>query len=602
MNVIKKLFPYFKKYATLLVSAIISNILLAFFTVFSIPLIIPFFQILFERTPPSPVKPENIWNMPGQLDYFFSNLIISLEKQQALFYVCLFIIVVFLLKNVFRYLALFFLAPARNGIIRDIRNEIMEKYLELPLSFYADRKRGDLISRISNDVQEIEVSILNVVEAIFKAPLIIIGSLFFMIYISPTLTFFVLILLLVTSFIIGGISKTLKKQSHEAQDKLGQIMTITEESIAGIRIIKSFLGENAIIKKFDAANTSYKNTLTRILWRRDLSSPLSEFLGITVVTILLYYGASQVFDNKLAPETFFAFIFAFYQVIEPSKMFAAAYYNIQKGAAAYERIEGVLELQNEIKNNSGTILKYHFEKEIKISGLYFSFPSSEIPVLSDINLVIPKGKRIALVGASGAGKTTLVNLLPRFYDIKEGTMTIDNIPVKDLSLTSLRHLFGFVSQEPVLFHDTIRNNIAFGITDAMEKDIIQAAKIANAHEFISAQENGYDTIVGDKGAKLSGGQRQRLTIARALLKNPAILILDEATSALDAESELLVKEALEKAMANRTVITIAHKFSTILSADEIIVMKEGRILQRGKHEDLIKQEGEYYNNMILQQF
>ncbi len=600
MRGIRDLIKYLKNYTSLIVLTIISNILLAIFTVFSIPVIIPFFQILFSRTPNLQEKPESNFDVIGQLNYFFADIILRYDKKEALLYVCLFILLVFLLKNLFRYLSLFFLAPARNGVIRDLRNDIIDKYLDLPLSFYSNERRGDLLSRISSDVQEVEASILNVIEAIFKAPLIIIGSLAFMLYISPSLTLFVLVLLILTVFVIGGISKSLKKQSHNAQNKLGQLISITEESISGMRIIKSFNAERHQKNKFSIVNDEYKLSLTKILWRRDLSSPLSEFLGISVVTALLYYGSTQVFSNKITPETFFAFIFAFYQVIEPSKLFSSAYYNIQKGTAALERIQSILVLQNEIKQTSGIILKNNFEEAITIENLSFKFPNSEIPILKNIDLTITKGKHIAFVGASGSGKTTLVNLLPRFYNLQEGSIKIDGVNIKDFELSSLRNLFGIVSQEPVLFHDSVINNICFGMEDKSKEEIIEASKIANAHSFILELEDGYDTIIGDKGSKLSGGQRQRITIARAILKNPAILILDEATSALDAESEQLVKEALEKAMNNRTVISIAHKFSTIYNADEIFVMKQGSIIQSGTHEELLKLGGEYLKNLELQ--
>ena len=600
MKGLRDLSQYASKYISYIVLSIFSNVLLALFTVFSIPLIIPFFQILFERQPVVPAKPESITNVIGQLNYYFADLIVRLDRKEALLYVCIFILAVFFLKNVFRYLALFFLAPAKNGIIKELRNGIMAKYLELPLSFYSDERKGDLISRISADVQEVEASILNVIEALFKAPLIIIGSLIFMIYISPPLTIFVFILLIITVFIIGGISKTLKKQSHDAQSKLGQLINIAEESMSGIRIIKGFNAEAFQMKKFDNINDQYKKRLTRIFWRRDLSSPLSEFLGITVVTALLYYGSTQVFMGKLTPETFFAFIFAFYQVIEPSKLFSTAYYNIQKGSAALERIQSILKIKNNIKSYSGHISKANFEKEIVIQDLSFKFQNSEISILNNINLKINKGQHIAIVGESGSGKTTLINLLPLFYEFQNGLITIDGVNIKDIKLDDLRHLFGIVSQEAVLFHDTVLNNIQFGTEAKTKLEIINAAKIANAHEFIQELELGYDTVVGDTGSKLSGGQRQRITIARAILNDPDILILDEATSALDASSEQIVKEALEKAMKNRTVITIAHKFSTIQNADLIIVMQNGTIIQSGKHKDLMKQGGEYLKNLELQ--
>lgn len=598
MSAFIRLISRVKSYKNLFIASIISNILLSVFTVASIPLLIPFFQMLFEKSVPVSSPPVtndlDLW-----INYYLSTLIADVGKTKALMLVCGTMIVVFFLKNLFRYLALYFMAPVRNGIIYDIRKELFNKFLELPLSFYSGEKKGKLLSGMTTDVQEIEWSILNVLEAIFKAPIIMVGSIFFMIYISPQLTLFVLFLLLFTAVIIGGISKNLKKQSSIVQEKVGELTSTLEETIGGIRIIKGFGAENYQAKKFGAENIGFKDILTRLLWRRDMSAPLSEFLGITVVTVLLYYGSILVFDDLLQPETFFTFVFAFYQVIEPSKSFASAYYNIQKGMGALERIENILNTPNPIQEKENAEVVNDFSESIIFDNVSFVYKDSSEKVLDEVNLTIPKGSVLAIVGPSGAGKSTLADMLPRFYDPVSGSIRIDGKDIRNVSLSSLRDVFGMVSQEAILFHDTIRNNITFG-KDASEEAIMAASKVANAHDFISAMPDGYDTVIGDRGMKLSGGQRQRLTIARAILRNPPVLILDEATSALDSESEKLVQEALTKLMEGRTSVVIAHRLSTIQNADIIVVMEKGKIIQQGSHAELIKDDNMYKKLVNLQ--
>ncbi|MBK6365622.1 MAG: ABC transporter ATP-binding protein [Saprospiraceae bacterium] len=598
MSAFIRLISRVKSYKNLFIASIISNILLSVFTVASIPLLIPFFQMLFEKSVPVSSPPVtndlDLW-----INYYLSTLIADVGKTKALMLVCGTMIVVFFLKNLFRYLALYFMAPVRNGIIYDIRKELFNKFLELPLSFYSGEKKGKLLSGMTTDVQEIEWSILNVLEAIFKAPIIMVGSIFFMIYISPQLTLFVLFLLLFTAVIIGGISKNLKKQSSIVQEKVGELTSTLEETIGGIRIIKGFGAENYQAKKFGAENIGFKDILTRLLWRRDMSAPLSEFLGITVVTVLLYYGSILVFDDLLQPETFFTFVFAFYQVIEPSKSFASAYYNIQKGMGALERIENILNTPNPIQEKENAEVVNDFSESIIFDNVSFVYKDSSEKVLDEVNLTIPKGSVLAIVGPSGAGKSTLADMLPRFYDPVSGSIRIDGKDIRNVTLSSLRDVFGMVSQEAILFHDTIRNNITFG-KDASEEAIMAASKVANAHDFISAMPDGYDTVIGDRGMKLSGGQRQRLTIARAILRNPPVLILDEATSALDSESEKLVQEALTKLMEGRTSVVIAHRLSTIQNADIIVVMEKGKIIQQGSHAELIKDDNMYKKLVNLQ--
>jgi subfamily B ATP-binding cassette protein MsbA len=568
-------------------------------------MLIPFLEILFGREELVNTRPEfafSIDNILGIFNYELSQVILTHGKSTALAYVCIAILSVFFLKNLFRYLSLFFMAPVRNGIVRDIRQQLFDKILLLPLSYFSEERKGDLMSRISADVQEVEWSILNVLEAVFREPLIITGCLLYMLYESPSLTLFVFILILFTAVVIGGIGKSLKKSSSIVQEKLGNLVSIVEEALGGLRIIKGFNADNYQRNKFAKENNEYRWTLTRLLWRRDLSSPLSEFMGIGVVSILLWYGSRKVFSGELDPENFFTFLFAFYYVIEPAKSFSKAFFNIQKGIAAMTRVEKILDAESTIIEKDSPRTLNTFQSGISYQGVTFAYNQEEGPVLQDINLEIPKGKVIALVGASGAGKSTLVDLLPRFYDVQQGSILVDGHDIKYYSLKSLRAQMGIVSQEAILFNDTIYNNIVFGLEGITTEDVEHAAKIANAHDFIMATENGYQTNIGDRGNKLSGGQRQRITIARAILKNPPILILDEATSALDSESEKLVQEALLELMKKRTSIVIAHRLSTIQHADEIIVMKNGAIIERGTHQELLKKAGEYQKLVELQAF
>ena len=600
MKDVVRLFQYIRPYKKIVGLSIICNILLSVFTVVSIPLVIPFFQILFDRQPPILIKPES-QNIAEWLEYFFSSLIANNDKEKALLLVCGCIVVVFFFKNVFRYLALFFMAPVRNGVVCDIRSQLFQKYNQLPLSFYSEEKKGDLISRMIADVQEIEWSILNVIEAIFKSPLIIIGSVALMLYISPSLTQFVLILIIFTSVIIGTIGRSLKKSSMEAQESLGRMSSIAEEAIGGQKIIKAYGAQNYQQKKFDKENFNYRNVLTRLLWRRDSSSPLTEFLGVTVVAVLLWYGSSLVFKSELAPETFFAFIFAFYQVIEPSKSFASAYYNIQKGVAAMERVEVMINTKINEQEQPG-IYKRNFNNRIEFQNVSFKYEEDQELIIKNLNFSLQKGEKVAIVGASGAGKTTLIDLLMGFYKPTEGKIVIDDVEIDHIDKTDRASLFGLVTQHPILFNDTVENNIKFGREGKNLKDVIEAAKIAQADEFIVKLSDQYNTNIGDAGVKLSGGQQQRLTIARAILDNPPVLILDEATSALDSASELLVQAALELVLQERTAIIIAHRLSTVKNVTKIIVMKNGVIVEVGTHNELLNVGGEYKKYIEMQTF
>jgi len=507
-----------------------------------------------------------------------------------------------------------FMAPVRNGIIADLRNALYRHLLHLPLGYFTQERKGNLLSRITTDVQEVEASILNVLEAIFREPFIIIGALTYMIWVSPQLTLFVFGLMVFTGVVIGGIGKQLKKKSTVAQEQLGEIVSRTEESLGGLRIIKSFGAERFQADRYAALNDDYKNKLTRILWRRDLSSPLTEFLGIATVALLLWYGSRQVFSGSMDAGQFIAFIFAFYLVIDPAKKFSKAWYNVQKGLGAMARVEEVLDVQNPLlgpndnaakpqgyKANNTARTQDAMKVGMQVENVSFRYTPDGPEVLKDISIDLPKGKVVALVGNSGGGKSTIADLLPRFYDPTAGRISLDGKDLRGYGLAEVRKHFGIVSQEAILFNDTVYNNIVFGMEGVSEAEVHEAARIANAHDFILESPEGYQTNIGDRGSKLSGGQRQRLTIARAILRNPDVLILDEATSALDSESERLVQDALQKLMDGRTALVIAHRLSTIQKANEIIVLDHGRIIERGTHAELLTKDGAYRKLVELQE-
>ncbi len=596
---ITRLLHYAANYKRSIALNVLCNLLMALFMVFSIPTLIPFLNILFNRSELVVEKPTS-FDPGGLLKYHLSQSILHYGKDKVLIFTCLLIIFVFFFKNLFRYLALYFITPVRNGIVRDIRQKLFEKMLDLPLSYFSEQRKGDLLSRITSDAQEIEWSILNVIETIVREPVVMFGSLAIMVYVSPSLTLFVFGLILFIALIIGTISKTLRKNSGLAQERLGNVIAVVEEALGGLRIIKGFNAENYQKNRFALENNEYRDLVTKILRRKDLASPMSEFLGVSVVAVLLWYGSRQVFAGTMQPETFFAFIFAFYNVIDPAKNFSSAIYTMQKGLAAADRIESILATVSSIQEKTNALDFPSFEKNIHYKNVTFAY-NEERTVLKNINLTIEKGKIIALVGSSGSGKSTIADLLTRFYDVENGSILIDDIDVKDLKIKDLRDKIGIVSQEAILFNDSIFNNIVFGMKNVSAEQVEAAARVANAHEFIIATEQGYHSNIGDRGMKLSGGQRQRLTIARAILKNPPILILDEATSALDSESEKLVQDALHHLLKNRTAMVIAHRLSTIQHADEIIVMREGEIIERGTHEFLLQKNGEYAKLVALQQ-
>ena len=490
----------------------------------------------------------------------------------------------------------------RNGVVRDIRSKIYKKVLRLQLGFFSDERKGDIMSRMTGDVTEVENSIMNSLDMMIKNPILILVSVIVMLYMSWSLTLFVFVMFPIAGFIIGRIGKSLKKESRKGQHKMGEILSIIEEDLSGLRIIKAFNAEKRAINRFEKENENYFNIMNQLMWRRFLAHPMSEFLGTTIIIVVLWYGGQLILNERssLDAATFIGYLVFFYNIINPAKAFSTALYSVEKGLASMERIDKILATPSGIKEVQGAQSINSFDTSIVYDNVSFAYNSEK--VLKNISLEIKKGQTIAFVGRSGSGKTTMVDLLPRFYDVTEGRITINGVDLRQLKLQDLRNLIGYVNQEPILFNDSFFNNIAFGMEHASEEEVVQAAKIANAHEFIITSEHGYHTTIGDRGDKLSGGQKQRLSIARAVLKNPPILILDEATSSLDTESERLVQDALEKLMRNRTSLVIAHRLSTIKNADMICVLHKGQLVEKGTHEDLLKAEGRYMKLHKLQAF
>jgi len=600
-----KILKYVKNYPGFVSLNVLFNILSVFFNLFSLSMIVPFLRLLFDKTnlvykaSPFTLTTDSIVQ---NFNYIISKIIIEKGEINALMFISLMVVVLFFLKNLSRYLAMFFLSPLRNGVIKDIRNAIYRRILILPLSYFNEKRKGDIMSRITNDVMNIEWSIMQSLEMIFREPLTIIVFLISLVIISPTLTIFVAVLLPITGILIAQIGKSLKRTSAKSQVKLGVILSIIEETISGLRIIKGFNAIETVDEKFKEQNNQLTKIMIRLFRKRDLASPMSEFLSTLVLVVILWFGGQLVLSPTatLEPTVFIFYVVIFSQLIVPAKAFTEAYYNIQKGVASAERIQEILDADEVIVEKPDAINKIDFNDSIRYRDVSFSYEQEF--VLKNINLSVEKGKMIALVGASGGGKSTMVDLLPRFYDCTKGEIQIDGIPLKELKIDHLRGLMGIVTQETILFNDSVFNNIAFGMEIANSEDVIAAAKIANAHEFIERMPQGYQTNIGDRGAKLSGGQRQRISIARAVLKNPPIMILDEATSALDTESERLVQDALFKLMKNRTSVVIAHRLSTIQNADEIIVLDKGEIVERGSHTVLFNQKGFYRKLCDMQSF
>lgn len=594
----------YKGYALL---NILFNILTVFFSLFSVVMIIPFMKLLLGNIPPVMEKPPLSLNVQSLLEHLKYALSVRINEQghlAALAQFCTFIAVVFLFKNLFRYLAVLFLSPIRSGAVRDLRTDIYNKILALPLGYYSKGRKGDIIARVTDDVREVETSIISFVEVTVREPLTIIVFLAYLLMLSPQLTAFVFGMLLVTGFIIGRVGKSLKRQSTEAQETTGRLISLIDETLSGLRIIHAFNAEKYMMAQFTKVNRRLFGLNTRMNTRRELSSPLTEFLAMCVVCMVLYYGGTLVLKKEgLEAETLIGFMVLFAMLIPPAKNFSSAFYNIRKGLASAARIFELIDAEVKITEVKGAGAVKEFKQEIEYRHVGFTYHNfDDKKILDDLNLKISKGKVVALVGMSGAGKTTVVDLLPRFYDVSEGAILIDGKDIREYKLADLRHLFGIVSQESILFNDTVFNNITFGTEGATLEEVQKAAQIANAHDFIMRLDQGYEALIGDRGGKLSGGERQRLTIARAVLKNPPILILDEATSSLDSNSEKLVQDALTKLMKGRTTIVIAHRLSTIQYADEIIVMQEGKIAERGNHIGLMAKGGIYKKLVDLQAF
>jgi subfamily B ATP-binding cassette protein MsbA len=601
-----------KNYKGQVLVVVLFNILSVIFSLFSLTMVVPLLGVLFGIQPIVTVKPEFSFNPNAIIDRFYyevSQLIlndageITLDGQMhALVFICAFVIITFFLKNLFRYLALYASAPLKNGVVRDIRNQLYRKVVNLPIAYFSEEKKGDVISKMTSDVQEVESSIMSSVEVVFKEPFTIFFFLGTLVVWSPELTMFVLILLPVTGLVIGRIGKSLKRSSKKVQTQMGVLVSSMIETLSGLRIIKAFNGIASSIDKFGAQNQEYMNQKVRMVRKQHLASPLSEVLGTIVMVLVIYRGGSLVLSGEgLTADLFIGYIVVFSQLIQPSKSLTSAIYMIQKGMAAVERIHTVLDAEETIQEKPDAVSLQSFEKEIEFRDVSFSYENG-INVLKNIQLTVKRGRTIAIVGPSGAGKTTLVDLLPRFYDPTQGGVFIDGINIQDVKAWDLRSKLGIVTQEAILFNDTVMNNIAFGLEGVTESEVTAAAKVANAHEFIAQMDKGYHTSIGEDGGKLSGGQRQRISIARAILHNPPILILDEATSALDAESEKLVQEALFKLMENRTSLIIAHRLSTIQYADEIIVIDDGKIIERGNHTGLIAHNGVYKKLYEMQAF
>lgn len=604
MNKFSRILQYVSqpKYRGKLFFYLIFTILSVLFGLVSLGMLSPFMELLFKgaHTPTGQAAINS--NAVGGLKNYISVIISHHGKVVGLIAICILIIVTTVLKNVFLYLSYYISSPIRTATITHLRSELYEKILSLPIGYFTERRKGDLISRMTNDIYEIESSVVSTLEGLIKNPLTILGYLFYMIYLSPRLSLFLIILLPVTAFFIGRISRSLKKQSQAAAEKLGESLSVLDETVSGIRVIKGFNAESLLRNKFVGINDLLFFIRNKMNARRDLASPLTEVLGVTVLCTILYIGGRLVLTNSvnaLPAGDLMTYIAVFGIMINPAKDLSTAFFNMQRGAAAMERVEELLKAPVSIEDNPQGKQFESFTDKIEFKNLSFAYEDATI--LDNINLKIEKGKTIALVGSSGAGKSTLADLVPRFHDASAGELLIDGINIKDYSLKSVRAHMSIVTQEPILFNDTIAANIALGKPDATAEEIKQAAKIANAHDFIMKKEEGYQTNIGDRGNKLSGGEKQRLTIARAVLKNPPILILDEATSSLDTESERLVQDAINNMMQNRTSIVIAHRLSTISHADEIIVMQKGKIVERGTHEELIAYNGFYKRLVDMQE-
>ena len=604
LNVLRRFVPPYKKY---LVLSVIFNILSAILNIFSFAALIPILQILFQTSDAETATSLMTWDwgniqtvLMNNMNYYVNGLIAEWGQTTTLLFIGLFLAVTTFLKTGAYFLSAATIIPIRTGVVRDIRNHVYQKITSLPLGFFSEERKGDIIARMSGDVQEIENSIMSSLEMLFKNPILIISYFAALLFISWQLTLFTLAIVPIMGWFMGWVGRKLKQDSIKAQALWSDTMSQVEETLGGLRIIKAFCAEGKMNHRFDQINTAYRNDIMRVNIRQSSAHPMSEFLGTILIVIVLWFGGVLVLNtHTLSGPIFIYYMVMLYSIINPLKDFSKAGYNIPKGLASMERVDKILMAENTIKEVTRPKRLPSFEHQIEFKNVSFRY--GEQWILKDINLTIPKGKTIAIVGQSGSGKSTLVDLIPRYYDVQEGEVLIDGINVKDLGIHDLRQLIGNVNQEAILFNDTFRNNISFGVDNATDEQIEEAARIANAYDFIMASEAEFDTNIGDRGGRLSGGQRQRVSIARAILKNPPILILDEATSALDTESERLVQDALERLMKTRTTVAIAHRLSTIKNADEICVLHEGRIVERGTHDELLNIDGYYKKLHEMQQ-
>lgn len=607
MNKFLEIIGFSRNYKGNVIQNVVFNFLTSLFSLFSFAAIAPFLAILFQTVENREiVKPEG-WSLSSEnilqhMNYFLQTFISENGEEQALLLFCFIIVFMFFLKNLTSYMAMYHLAKIRTGVVRDLRKQIYTKVLRLPLSYFTSERKGDILSKATSDIAEVEWSILGALEMIFRDPpkfLLYLGTLFIM---SWELTLFVLVLLPVSGILISRIGKSLKRRAVKGQSKMGEVIALMEETLSGMRIIKAFNAESELHGKFNQENDLHFRIMTKIHRRQFLASPLSEFMGSVLIAIILWFGGRMVLneDQVFSGEFFITFIVIFSQLIPPAKAFSEAFFRIQKGAASLDRIKTILQADLKITEAKKPVVKTDFNEKIEFKDLSFKYEDDW--VLKGINLTIKKGEMVALVGPSGGGKSTLADMLPRFYDPIEGGVFVDDVNVKDMRLNDVRELMGIVTQESILFNDTVYNNITLGTDNADQNDVETAAQVANAEEFITNMKHSYRTKVGERGGKLSGGQRQRISIARAVFKNPPILILDEATSALDTESEKMVQEALDKLMQNRTSLVIAHRLSTIQHANKIVVIDQGRIVEVGTHDELVAQNGVYNKLYELQTF